>query len=103
MINLFNLTLQIFEGTVVISFVVFLFVVGLFTFYLGIGRDWKGGFAMVLMSVLVISAYFVLLMITSYGFSIVYGILEPALFFLVAMVIGAGIGLVIFLAILIKY
>jgi hypothetical protein len=103
MINLFNLTLQIFEGTVVISFVVFLFVVGLFTVYLGNGRVRKGGIAMVLMSVMVISAYYVLLRITSYGFSIVYGILEPALFFLVAMVIGAGIGLVIFLAILIKY
>jgi len=103
MINLFNLTLQIFEGTVVISFVAFLFVVGLFTVYFGHGRVRKGGIAMVLMSVIVMSAYYVFLRITSYGFSIVYEILEPALFFLLAMVIGAGIGLVIFLAILIKY
>ena len=102
MINLFNLTLQIFEGTVILSLVVFLFIVGLLTIYFGHGAVRKGGIAMVIMSLVVVSIYYIILRITSYNFSIVYGILEPALFFLVAMVIGAGIGLVIFLAILIK-
>lgn len=99
---MFNLTLQSFVGTLVISTVVFLFVVGAFTVYFGKGNTRKGGTFMMILSVVLSIAYYVLLRLMVPNFSIVLEILEPALFFLLAMVIGAGIGLVIFLAILVK-
>ena len=99
---MFNLTLQSFVGTLVISAVVFLFVVGVFAGYFGKGKTGKGGTFMMVLSVVLSVAYYVLLRLMVPNFSIVLEILEPALFFLVAMVIGAGIGLVIFIAILVK-
>lgn len=97
------LTLPIFVGTLIISTTVILFLAGLLTIYFGEKRTRKGGTYMVAMSFLIISAYLVILRETEYSFSIIHSIVEPAVFFLLAMIIGAAIGLIIFLVILIKH
>ncbi len=102
MTDMFDLTIQSFAGTLILSLVVFLFVVGIFTTYFGNGPTRKGGIFMIVFSLAILAVYYVLLRLMVNGFSIVDSILVPGLFFLLAMVIGVAIGLVIFLAILIK-
>lgn len=99
---MFDLTIQAFIGTSVLSLVVFLFVVGIFTIYFGKGQTRKGGTFMTVFSLIILALYYVLLRLMVYNFSIINNILIPALFFLLAMVVGVAIGLIIFLAVLIK-
>ena len=100
--DVFDLTIQSFVGTLVLSLVVFLFVVGIFTLYFGRGPTRKGGIFMAIFSLAILAIYYLLLRLMVYDFSIIDSILVPALFFLLAMVVGVAIGLIIFLAILIK-
>ena len=57
---------------------------------------------MAIFSLAILAIYYLLLRLMVYDFSIIDSILVPALFFLLAMVVGVPIGLIIFLAILIK-
>lgn len=57
---------------------------------------------MAIFSLAILAIYYLLLRLMVYDFSIIDSILVPALFFLLAMVVGVAIGLIIFLAILIK-
>ena len=102
MTKLFGLIVLRFLGTLVISAVVFVFTAGAFTLYFGRGRTRMGGAIMIVLSIALFAAFYVLVRLIAPNFSIVLEILEPALFFLLAMAIGAVIGLLIFLAILVK-
>ncbi len=97
-----DLTIQSFIGTFVLSLGVFLFIVGVFTIYFGNGPTRKGGVFMAAFSLVILTIYYLLLRLMVYNFSIINSVLIPALFFLLAMVVGTAVGLVIFLAILIK-
>lgn len=99
---MFELTVISFVGTLVLSLVVFLFVIGIFTVYFGKGGTRKGGIFMTIFSLAILAVYYFLLREMVSNFSIINSILVPALFFLLAMVVGLGIGLIIFLAILVK-
>lgn len=97
------LTFPIFIGTLMISITVTLFLAGSMTVYFGEKRTREAGIYMIAISVLIILVYYVILRMIDYRFSIEYDIIEPALFFLIAMATGTGIGLILFLAILIKH